>query len=156
MRHAGVLCTVLAMVIGGCGGDDADSAKKPVEVYFSALADGDGEKACEQISGEAQREMVGQLSGLVPEAGAATCPDAVEALAGNLGLDEKALLEDAAFKVTLDGDRATVAPDGGTEAADVEKIDGRWLITGGLTGSGETGGSEAPTTDCPYLDPASC
>ena len=44
------------------------------------------------------------------------------------------MLEGVAFEVELDGDHATVEPDGGTQAADVERIDGRWLITGGLTG----------------------
>lgn len=138
-RRRGRRALLAALLVPGaalvaCGGDERDAAAEPVKVYFAGLAAGDGEQACEQISGEAQREMLGYLGDLLPEFGIRTCAEGIEALAGNMGADERAMLEDAAFEVELDGDRATVEPEGGTQAATVEKIDGRWLITGGLTG----------------------
>lgn len=133
-RLLGLVLVGVALPLGACGGDESDAAAEPVRVYFAALADGDGERACEQITGEAQREMLGYLGDLLPEFGVRTCAEGIEVLAGNMGADERAILEDATFEIEIDGDRATVEPEGGTQAASVEKIEGRWLITGGLTG----------------------
>jgi hypothetical protein len=104
-----------------------------VKTYLSALADGDGERACDQLKGSAQRELIAGLAETLPEAGVLTCAEAVEKMSGLLGPDEAGLISDAEVEVTLDGDRGKARPVEGTDTIDVVKSDGRWLIDGGFS-----------------------
>lgn len=100
-----------------------------MKTYLEALADGDGEKACDQLTGEAKRAVLDEISGQLPEFGAASCEDALDTLAENLGEDEKSALRDAEIEVKVDGDTATARPAKGTDDAELRKIDGKWLIS---------------------------
>jgi hypothetical protein len=122
------------VLLAGCGGGDSDDPAEPVRVYFDALADGNGERACGQVTGAAQREMVGYAAEMLPEFRITSCASAIRRLAGVLGPDERALLKEASFTVKRNGDQATVTPKGAARPAQVERISGRWLIAGGLTG----------------------
>lgn len=122
-----------AFTFAGCGNSTADDAAQPVKTYFDALADGDGERACDQLAGEAQRELVVSAVEQVPELNITTCAETVEAVSGMIGPDEESRLRDAEMRVEVDGDTATVTPEGGTDSAEVAQIDGRWLIVGGLS-----------------------
>lgn len=134
MSSRGVLpLVVAAFAFVGCGNSPADEAAQPVETYFDALADGDGERACDQLAGEAQRELVVSAAEELPELGVTTCAETVEAVSGIIGPDEESRLRNAEMRVEVNGDTATVTPESGTDSADVAKVDGRWLIVGGLS-----------------------
>jgi hypothetical protein len=115
----------------GCGGSDGGAAD-PVESYLAALADADGERACEQLSGEYKREFLASYMEGFPEIRATTCEDVVAKVSAMLGVDELQMLREAEAHAEVDGDRATVTIAGGTNTATVRRIDGRWLIVGGL------------------------
>src|SRR4051812_40478551 len=78
---------LLVLVIVGCGSKEGQ-VRDAVESYLSALADGDGEKACEQLNGETKRQIADAT-------GESTCADAVARLGKDLGSDEKSKLKDA-------------------------------------------------------------
>jgi hypothetical protein len=134
MRRSSVLVSPLLAValVAGCGGgsSDEESVKESVRTYLSAFADGDGDRACDQLTGEAQRHAVDALRQQVPEFNATSCPDAIEAVSENIGEDEKSGLRDVEFQsVTIDGDRATARPVNATTDAELTKTDAGWLIT---------------------------
>jgi hypothetical protein len=128
----------LALALGsgalllGCGTSDRDRAAGTVKTYLSALADGDGKRACDQLTGQAQRDLVAGLLEKVPELAALSCPEAVRKIGALIGPDEKATLTEAKIRVTLNGDRAQAIPAGGTDTVDLVKTDGGWLISGGF------------------------
>jgi len=127
-----LLLAALPFALVACGGNEEDRAAEPVKSYLAALADGDGERACDQLTGNAQRELIAGLAEGLPEAGVMTCEEAVEKMSGIVGPDEADLLSDAEVEVTLDGDRGKARPVEGTDTIDIVKSDGRWLIDGGF------------------------
>ena len=116
----------------GCGTNDQDRVSSTVKTYLAALADGDGGRACDQLTGQAQRDLVAGLLEKVPELAALSCPEAVQKIGALIGPDEKAMLTDAKIRVTLDGDRAKAIPAGGTDTVDLVKTGSGWLISGGF------------------------
>jgi hypothetical protein len=124
-----LLATGLAV---GCGGSD-DDPEDVVRTYLEAVADGDGEKACDQLTGEAKRQAVDFLSSQAPEFGATSCEDGLDQLSENLGEDEKDILrEPGEATVEIDGDSATVTFEEATTPAELTKSGDDWLISGGL------------------------
>ena len=92
-RSAG--CTigvVLVALASGCGASDEEKAKTTVSTYLEAVAKGDGKAACDQLTGEARREILQLAYDQVPEFQAPGCSDAVNKLADSLGADEKSVL----------------------------------------------------------------
>lgn len=127
-----VLVGAASVVLVGCGGSDSADAVAPVQTYLRALSSGDGETACAQFSGAYKREFLASYMDGFPELGATTCGEVVDKLSAMLGSDETAALREAEAKSEVEGDRATVTITGGTSAATVQRIDGEWLIVGGL------------------------
>jgi hypothetical protein len=122
-------CGVAAI---GCGGS-GDDPEAVVKDFLSAIAEGDGDKACDQLTGDARREF---LAGVGKE----NCDDAAELVSGALSDDEKDKLKDAKLSSkssddggdTLDpGDDADaiVHVEGG-EDVPLEKVDGDYKIAG--------------------------
>jgi ketosteroid isomerase-like protein len=103
----------VAMLVGaGCNNErsDADEVKAVVENFLDAAADGKGEEACSYLTGDAVRFV--STVGAIAET-EASCPDAVNALAGRYATDEKEALKGAKVKeVSVSGDRATIARQG--------------------------------------------
>lgn len=122
----------LPVGLSACGGTGAPSATDPVETYLRALASSDGEEACAQFSGAYKREFLASYMEGFPEMGATTCGEVVEKVSAMLGSDEVTVLRGAEAKADVDGDRGTVTIAGGTSTAAVQRVDGRWLIVGGL------------------------
>ena len=106
------LALVLAalLVVAGCS-DDSDSdaeVKGVVTGFLTDLAENRGTEACDRLT----TGTVRILSAVAPAAGtAATCPDNIRAVNGQLSEEEKEALKSAEVKaVTIDGDTATVNP----------------------------------------------
>lgn len=132
-RRMAVAALAAGVLLVGCGAaDEEDNAAKPVKAYLNALAEGDGARACEQLTGRAQRELIAGLADTLPEAGVLTCEEAVEQISGIVGPDEADMLSNAEIKVTLDGDRAKARVVEGTDTVDVVKFEDGWLIDGGF------------------------
>lgn len=135
VRSSGRACVmsfVLAIALGACGGD-GDDPGETVQTYFRALADGDGKTACDQLTGDLERQALAYLAELLPEFQATSCEEALDELAENLGGDEADVLRDAKIVDTQeDGDTATVEVEGATSDAQLTKSGGRWYISGGL------------------------
>jgi hypothetical protein len=80
---AGVIAVLgVAVLIGGCGGDDEGdesgdeaAAVAAVDDFYAGIADGDGEAACATLSDAGRAELEGGATGL---AEGTTCEDAIE------------------------------------------------------------------------------
>lgn len=109
-RGALVVVLAVAMLAGsGCTGRDSEEAKveSVVTTFLDDTADGNGDEACEVLTGNAVRYVatVGALAQTE-----ASCPDAVETLSGMFASDEKEALKSADVKrVSVENDRATIA-----------------------------------------------
>ncbi len=107
------------LFVAGCSDSDSDEAavKDTITGFFTDLAENHGTEACDRLT----TGTVRILSAVAPSAGtAATCPDNIRAVNGQLSEEEKEALKSAKVKaVTISGDTATVNPN------DVEfKIEG--------------------------------
>lgn len=90
-----MLATASAVVLAtGCGGgSDRDKARAAVKNYLSAIADGNGGKACDQLSGPVRRTFLAA-------AHTTDCNTAAKRISNQLSDDEKQKLHEA--KVTVD------------------------------------------------------
>ena len=132
--NAAALCAaaIMGAAAWGCGGSDEDKVAETVETYMTGLADGDGDQACDQLTGDAKRALVDQIATNLPEIDSISCPEVLEQLSGVLGEDEKGQMRDLEVTATVDGDTATATVEGGTSDVELTKVDGKWLISGGF------------------------
>ncbi len=122
---------VVSTAIGGCGGGGAVSANgqvaSAVKTYLSALARGNGQVACGQLTDAAVQQLIQATA----SAGVTTCPAAVKEIAGQLGGDGKQkLLTATVTNVQVSGTTSIAEVRSGTNTARLSKIGGRWLIAG--------------------------
>src|SRR4051794_35968961 len=142
-------CAIALCLVGGCGGSD-ESARRPGDVvkdYLAALADGDGTKACQQLTGEATRDAIDAVKKEIPEFKATDCETALTKLAKNLGEDERAALRDAKVAETTEkGDSATVKVKDAVTDTKLTKGSAGWLISSGQFGRAGVPAKETQTT----------
>jgi hypothetical protein len=134
MRAYVAAAVIVALIITGCG-DSGDEQKvaDTVQTYLSALAEGDGAEACNQLTGEEAGRVFEEEATMLPELGASSCADALSKLGETLGGEGKQTLERAeTTNVKVDGDSATAELVGGTKTVHLRKVDGRWFISGAL------------------------
>jgi hypothetical protein len=114
----------------GCGG--ASSASSPTDAvrsFNSAVADGDGARACDLLDGAARRELQDSTQGAIR----GSCRQVIEALAAFYDDATKDRLRDAEVQSQPDGDRATatfasaVTP-GRRESYSLRRTGGSWRI----------------------------
>ena len=150
MTRGPKLLTVVAVIAlaAGCGGASPDAGQigSTLTAYLSALADGNGRKACDRLTAEEARAVLDTASGVR----ATSCVDAIEKLSQNLGDDEKRTLRGAnVTNIHVNGDRATADALGAAQIAQLVKSGGRWLISGGIAplsaAAAGAGGSATPT-----------
>jgi hypothetical protein len=100
---AAIAAIVIALGIQMCGGPDTSSPDAAVQSYFSAIADGDGEEACEIATQEFQAEAAASVVGTPSEG--ETCAEAVD----NTPEEARELIEDVAVETAeTAGDGAVV------------------------------------------------
>jgi hypothetical protein len=121
------LLAAAALVAGGCGGDAPP--EDAVRRYFDAIVQGDGERACGQLTPELRREI--DRAPAARRAGR-TCVEVMELAAGlNPGLSQQDV-ENLAVEVQEEGDRATARLRNPLvrrrERIDLMKIEGEWRI----------------------------
>ncbi len=135
MRAAVLAAALVAVLIAGCGGDAAD-AQETVSAAISGLATGDEQKVCAQLTAGAEKQLLAVLADNplgFPDIRAETCEAAITKLHDALSAPIRAVLEDGEVDdARVDGDTAVVHVVGAGMDVELEKISGRWKITGGL------------------------
>jgi hypothetical protein len=149
---------LMALIATGCGGDEPADDRRAVEqtmrTFLTALAEGDGARACDQLTPDAKDQVV-RLTAKTLDAGAASCTDALDNFARNTGADvaEKVCgaradaecrriaseaatgvldkTKDVELQVQVSGDAATAGPAAGPEGYDgrLRKVDGTWRVS---------------------------
>jgi len=123
MKKLPVSAVVLAL-LSGCGG--SDSPEDVTRDFLQAMADGDGEGACDLLTGDAKRQMLA-AGALIGERGGG-CPGTIEGIAETLDEGELAKLRDAEVEeAEVNGERATVKVKD-ADRARLRKIEGEWRI----------------------------
>jgi len=120
-RVVALAVLVLAAGCGSDGGGDIDQARDAVGDYFTAIAEGDGARACGLMTEQAQEQFA-------DEGGTASCDEAVERLGDQLSDEDLGPLRDPQVDVTLNRDKATASVEDGPSDITVVKVDGRWLV----------------------------
>ena len=126
-RFAPLLALVALLAAAGCG-DDA-RPEDTVRSYFSAIVDGNGERACGQLTARLRREI--DRAPAARRAGR-TCVEVMQLAAGlNPDLSREDI-ESLAVEVEEEDDRATARLRnplvGRRERIDLLKIEGEWRI----------------------------
>lgn len=138
MRFVSVaLLAVAALIAGGCGSSSDESmAQDTVSTAVSGLAKGDAKTVCDQLTVPAQRRLLVLLADNplgFPDIKAANCLDAVTKLHAKLTQAQRDVLVDGEVeKAKVTGDKATVHVTGAGMTANLQKLNGKWMITGGL------------------------
>ena len=127
------MAVMATSVLAGCGASDEEQAADTVRTYLEAFVDGNGQRACEQLTDAVQRRIVDGFSEGAPSAGITSCEQAIGAIADQRSTQLAEPVEIKVERVTVDGDRATVRMRGATDDAELTKTDNAgWLISGGI------------------------
>lgn len=130
MTALAIVCTAAA----GCGGDDGgDSAeeqvRKAVRDYLTALAAGNGQRACATLTEEAKEQAVEEVVGAFANAPEIDCAQAVEELSVDLApADERVLLNPKVGRVAVRDDRATAQVDRLARPVPLRRVGDRWRV----------------------------
>jgi hypothetical protein len=130
------LLIAAALLSAGCGGGDAGKAEDTVSTAVSGLADGDGKQVCDQLTVGAQKQILALLADNplgFPDIKAKSCVEGITKLHAALSQAQRNVLVDGEVgEAKVSGDKATVRIIGLGMQADLQKFDGKWMITGGL------------------------
>lgn len=137
MRAVALALLLVAALVAGCGGDgDGADAEETVSTAISGLAAGDEKKVCDQLTVAAQRKILVFLADNplgFPNIKATGCREAIDKLHAAFTPQQRNVLVDGEVgDAKLNGDRAKVRVIGAGMTADLQKIDGKWMIVGGL------------------------
>ena len=128
--------SLFLLLFTGCGSDES-KVESRVHSYLAAFADGKGEEACDSLTGDGRRELLGMVADQLPESGFPTCSKLSE-FVDMLGDDERNQIKKAdVVDVRIDGDTATAYPAVNGQKANqvtLRKVDGDWKIDGGFIG----------------------
>ena len=112
------------LALAGCGESDEDQIKTQVDTLYAAVADGDGEAACEVVTEEAKKQS--------EESEDKSCAQAIEDGAKELNDDQRERLANIEIsEVKVDGDSATVTVKSGDdeEQLNLKKEDDEWKLS---------------------------
>jgi hypothetical protein len=127
-----VAACCLALSACGGGGSDEDQARAAANDFVHAFAEGDMDKACELMTGNAKRQIVSAGAAL----GGGDCPKIMKAARGLMDKGELQDVRNYKIKsVTVKGDTAVIkdnSSDG--EPTRMRKVSGDWLVDGDISG----------------------
>ncbi|HWK26582.1 MAG TPA: hypothetical protein VNS09_08470 [Solirubrobacter sp.] len=113
---------------GGAKADVAD-VQAAVSSYMSAVADGDGEAACDQMTEEAVAGVVDDGKKRDADAAYRLCAETIGSLASIMDDADRAGLREAKFEKTeIDGDTATVVVSIGDGPVELVRTEDGWLL----------------------------
>lgn len=129
-----VAALALVATAGGCGGDDASSTPAgAVRAYNDAVAEGDGERACEQLDPAAEKELRRATQG----SARGSCKQVIDLLSAFYDDATKDRLEKTEVAAAEQGDTARVrfrspvgfgGPDR-DQTYELKRVGGEWKIT---------------------------
>jgi hypothetical protein len=115
----------------GCGGDDgASSPADAAREYNGAVADGNGERACNLLDRSAQEELRASTQG----SARGSCKQVIELLSAFYDDATKQRLRDAKVTASQEGDSGAArftSPTGpqAEQTYELRRVDGNWKIT---------------------------
>jgi hypothetical protein len=125
------LAAAAALALAGCGGSDSPSdeaaIKSVVRTYFTAFADGDGSKACDQLSIDTRGQIADAAK---PKTCAAALTDASRRPEMKQYLDGFRKVEVEEVTVAGNDASAKVKAIGQTTTLPLIKVSGDWRING--------------------------
>ncbi|HEV3000711.1 MAG TPA: hypothetical protein VGW75_08230 [Solirubrobacteraceae bacterium] len=135
MRRAlSLLAIGCAGLAAGCGGDadsDEEEIRRVVRDFATAVAAGNGERACRQLTGTGQRELVEAVTAAFPDPGDVGCEEAVGELSNDMAPERKtALLNPKVRDVEIVSDSAEVRLAGLGRPVRLSREDGNWQVAG--------------------------
>ena len=95
---------------------------------LNAVLDGDGANVCELLSDEAGDAVEREATA------AESCEQAIDVMTREVPAGLEQAIEEDDVKVTEDGDTARAEIYDGAYAVELEKEDGDWVVTEGVTG----------------------
>lgn len=130
MTALAIACTAAIGCGGGEGGDSPDEqVRKAARDYLTALAAGNGRRACATLTEEAKEQAVEEVTAAFATAPEMTCAQAVRELSVDLvPADERVLLNPKVGKVSVRGDRATVEVDRLTRPVPMQRVGDVWRV----------------------------
>jgi hypothetical protein len=135
-----------AAFVAGCGGGSdlgpsISAIKKSETTYLTAVANGNGAAACNQLTGD-QAAAVLQAG---VSAGASSCPTAIKAFSHSLNASAKhALLSATIVNVQVDPPNGSAQLKGSSRTYMFRKAGGKWLISGGVAGTSAPASTAVP------------
>jgi hypothetical protein len=128
-----IVALALAAAIAGCGGDDgaddADEVRQVTRDYLTALAAGNGRRACEQLTEQARREAIETVTAAFLDAEDVTCEEAIAELSADIAEDRKrALLNPEISDVEIEGDRAEVRVKSVNGSTTLSRVGDAWRV----------------------------
>ncbi len=129
---------VTAVAIAGCGssassGSDSQQITATIKGYLSALGHGDGQGTCGKLTSAAAAQVLQAAQSRAPQLGATSCADAIDKINKYLPKGTQTKLDQAKVEnIKVTGTTATAHLVGGTAAAQLTKVNGHWLISGGI------------------------
>ncbi|MGH3029197.1 MAG: hypothetical protein ACRDNE_00245 [Gaiellaceae bacterium] len=124
LRRLAILVGALALGVSACGGSDESSdPESSIRSYLSALADNDGETACDALTLDVRQRLVEQ-------AGSTDCPALVDQFHEFLGSDAERLKDAEISNVSESGNEASADVSLAGETANVQlvEVEGGWRI----------------------------
>ena len=128
----GVLCFALSfgLALGACGDSDRGAAAKVVDRHLEAIADGNPESACRDLTPKAKRVVVVSVNATAQRDIAANCVEAYGAIAANLTEETQRALRRSDLDVLVgEGGTATVDSSATTGEIELTKAGSDWKIS---------------------------
>jgi hypothetical protein len=132
----GTLCVLVALAafVAGCGGGSSDESEieSTLTGYLNDFVTGDGQGACEAMTGPESRRVIEGIADSEPAMGSLSCPEVMTKVSEDLSASVKEALENVEIgDVKVSGSTATAEIGPGGEPARFEKINGSWYVAGG-------------------------
>lgn len=136
--RSAIVAAAVVMSLPGCGDerdDEADTPARTVQAYLAALAEGDGDRACDELTADGRAELAALVPLHLRVAPMKDCVATAEQLSDAMypALADE-LIDAQVDEVRVDGARATASARGGPARMRLVRRDGDWRIDESLKG----------------------
>ena len=118
------------LLLAGCGGGNS-SPTETVKRYLTSVANGDGAAACDALAPPVRAKVLQEARS--QQIKASSCADLFSQVRSHMTAAQRRQFQGAKVSVaSSSGNTATVNVAGASSQPTLQKIGGRWLITGGI------------------------